>query len=212
MDKFKVIAYTRVSTKDQDTNRQLAELEERCNNKDWELADMYSEVISGAKPYSMRPEFVKIINQLDKDKSINLVMVHEISRLGRSTPDVMKCIEELKSKGVGVYVNNVDLLLHPTRKDATANLIIGILTSLAQHERELMVERIKSGINKSNKKSGRKTGTKFGLEYYKKKYPEEIELLQHGLPVAKVAKLQKTHYDTVKKIYILLFTEGVSSY
>ncbi|MBL4862323.1 MAG: recombinase family protein [Crocinitomicaceae bacterium] len=205
-EKYKVVGYTRASRKSLATERQIIELTEKCANKNWEVVEMVSEVASGAKPYTSRKGFRKVLDLIEEGK-VNLVMVHEISRLGRSTPDVANCIQELKRKGVSVYVGNEDLLLPADREDAIASLIIAILTNLAQHERELMVERIKSGIKRSNKKSGRKEGTRFGIDHYTKKYPNVIDLLGHGVSIAKVAKLQSVHYDTVKKINALLKEE-----
>lgn len=193
---MKAIIYTRVSTAKQNVARQLDELEESCLKKGWEVYTKKSEVISGSSPYSRRKIFTKIL-ALAKERKFQVLVVHEISRLGRNTVDVLKCIQELNSISVSVYIMNINLIIKPDRVDPSANLIVAVLASLATHEKELMQQRIISGLKASKKKSGRREGDSYTLKHYKKKYPLVIRLLKDGYNNSDVSEMTKVSYRTV---------------
>ncbi|MCG8573565.1 MAG: recombinase family protein [Flavobacteriales bacterium] len=200
---MKAIIYTRVSTKSQNIYRQLKELENKCSDKSWTVYKKVSDTISGAKPYTDRKGFIEIIEQAKK-KAFEVIVVHEISRLGRNTVDVLKCIQELNSYGISVYILNIDTEIKPDRVDPSANLIVAVLASLATHERELIRQRILSGLKASNKNSGRRAGEKYGIEEYRKKYPVVVRLLNDGYNMKTVSNLTGTSYRTVQRIKRIL--------
>lgn len=202
---MKAAIYTRVSTRTQNTKRQLAELEEKSISKGWTVGKRISEVVSGAKPYTARSGFLEILAQVDKGL-VDVVVVHEISRLGRSTVDVLKCIHELNAAGVSVYIMNIDITVKPDRADPSANLIVAVLASLATHERELMQQRIISGIKASSKSSGRRTGDSYNLDDYKKKYPIVVQLISDDYSLKMISELTGVSYRTVQRVN-KLFTQ-----
>jgi DNA invertase Pin-like site-specific DNA recombinase len=191
--------YTRVSTGNQNTTRQLIELEERCLKKGWKASYKKSEVVSGSIPYKKRVGFSDLLKHA-RDKKYEVLVVHEISRLGRNTVDVLKCVQQLNSLSVSVYIMNIDLIIKPDRADPTANLIVAVLASLATHEKELMQQRIISGIRASPKKSGRREGDSYSLEHYNKKYPIAVTLLKDGYPMTTVSELTRISYSTIRRI------------
>jgi DNA invertase Pin-like site-specific DNA recombinase len=195
----RAIIFTRVSTSSQNIDRQLNELVNRCEDKEWKLAERYADTISGAVPYSSRPGFSKVLKSF-QNKKADILVVHEISRLGRNTSDVLNCIEELNSAGAGVYIMNVNVLVKPDRADPSANLIVAILASLATHERELMRQRIMSGLKNSTKTSGRPKGARYSIEDYEKKYPTTVKLIKLGCSLKEVSSLTKVSYRTVLRI------------
>ena len=187
LNTMKAIIYTRVSTSSQNTTRQLLELEEACIKKGWEVIFRKSEIISGSTPYASRKVFSKIIMYAE-DKKIEVLVVHEVSRLGRNTVDVLKCIQELNAFSVSVYIMNIDLIIKPDRADPSANLIVAVLASLATHEKELMQQRIISGLKASKNKSGRREGSSYSLKNYTKKYPTAVRLLKDGYQILEVVE------------------------
>lgn len=199
---MKAIIYTRVSTQNQNTRRQLMELEEKCQKKGWEVVFKKSEVVSGSVPYSKRKVFAKI-PILAIERKFEVLVVHEISRLGRNTVDVLNCIQKLNSHFVSVYIMNIDLIIKPDRADPSANLIVAVLASLATHEKELMQQRIISGLKASKKKSGRREGDSYTLKDYKKKYPLVIRLLQDGYGNSDVSDMTKVSYRTIQRLSLI---------
>lgn len=201
---MKVVLYVRVSTRDQRLSRQLQELDEMCKSKTWKILSKQSDVVSGANPFRSRPGFKKVLQICKKERGATVV-VHEISRLGRNTLDVLKCIEELNNFGAGVYIYNINILVSPDRTDPSANLIVSVLASLAAHERELMRERIKSGIKSSTKVSGRPKGSKYTLTKYRKKYPVYVRMIEDGYSLSEIdAIAQDISYSTLKRIKKLI--------
>lgn len=191
--------YTRVSTSSQNVKRQLLELEEKCIIKNWNVTKKISDIISGAVPYSKRKGFQELISLVQK-KQFQIIVVHEISRLGRNTIDVLKCIQELNSKGVSVYIMNIDIIINSDRIDPSANLIVAVLASLATHERELMQQRIISGIKASEKVSGRRVGDIYTTEHYKEKYPVVVQLINDDYSLKTISELTGVSYRTVQRI------------
>ena len=125
---------------------------------------------------------------------------HEISRLGRNTVDVLKCIQELNAAEVSVYIMNIDITVKPDRADPSANLIVAVLASLSTHERELMQQRIISGIKASKKTSGRRKGERYAFDEYKKKYPLVIQLISDNYSLKTISELTGVSYRTVQRI------------
>lgn len=125
------VGYIRVSTAGQHTDRQEDSLGELSVDK------LFIEKVSGKD--RKRPELQKM---MDFVQDGDIVVVHELSRLGRSVVDLYDIAKELKEKGVGLESKkeNIDLSC------ATGNLTFGILAVMAQFERELLLERQKEGI------------------------------------------------------------------
>jgi putative DNA-invertase from lambdoid prophage Rac len=149
--------YTRVSTRDQLCERQQRDLvsyADRCGHL---VVASHVETASGAK--NDREERKKII-ELARARLIDAVLVTEISRWGRSTVDLIATLEELASYGVSLIAQTgmqFDLSTPHGR------LIAQILSSMAEFERELLRERIRSGISNARAKGkifGRPTGGK----------------------------------------------------
>lgn len=138
------IGYIRVSTDHQNTDRQEDSLEAMNVEK------LFIEKVSGKD--RRRPELKKMMEFVQEG---DVVIVHELSRLGRSVSDLYDIAKELKEKGVGLesLKENIDLGC------ATGNLTFGILAVMAQFERDLLLERQREGIAAA-KARGKKWGAK----------------------------------------------------
>lgn len=149
--------YCRVSTKDQDCGRQKQDLTTYADTCGYLLKGYYAETGSGAK--NDRQERKKII-ELARSRSIDAVLVTELSRWGRSTIDLIMTLEELAGYGVSIIAQTgmqFDLSTPHGR------LIAQILSSMAEFERELIRERVRSGMAHARSKGrvfGRPTGGK----------------------------------------------------
>ena len=132
--------YTRVSTRDQSCDRQIAELTEYAARTGCEVVGVFKETGTGAK--SDRTERNKVID-LARKRQIDLVLVWELSRWGRSTPDLRSTIEDLAKRGVALRaLNEPDFDI----TTAQGKLMLNLLASISEFERDLLRERIKSGI------------------------------------------------------------------
>nr|WP_312033046.1 recombinase family protein [Ensifer sesbaniae] len=147
--------YCRVSTADQSCERQERDLTAFAERAGYAIAGIYKETGSGAK--LDRTERKKVM-ALAQGRDIDLVLVTELSRWGRSTIDLLNTLRELESRKVSVIAINgmtFDLSTPHGRMLAT------FLSGIAEFERDLISERVKSGLAAAKargKKLGRQPG------------------------------------------------------
>jgi DNA invertase Pin-like site-specific DNA recombinase len=147
--------YCRVSTADQSCERQERDLTAFAGRADCEVVGIFRETGSGAK--LDRAERRKIM-ALAQARQIDVILVTELSRWGRSTIDLLNTLRELESWKVSVIAMNgmaFDLSSPHGRMLAT------FLSGIAEFERDLISERVKSGIAAAKargKRLGRQTG------------------------------------------------------
>jgi DNA invertase Pin-like site-specific DNA recombinase len=147
--------YCRVSTADQSCARQERDLTAFATRAGYEVVGVFKETGSGAK--LDRGERKKVI-ALAQRREVDAVLVTELSRWGRSTLDLLHTLKELETWRVSVIAMNgltFDLSTPHGRMMAT------IIAGIAEFERELIQERIRSGIAAAKargKRLGRQPG------------------------------------------------------
>jgi len=122
--------YARVSTRQQDLEGQLRQLEEEHCNK------IFFEKITGTK--SDRPEFQKLLQTVQAGDTL---VVTKLDRFARSTQDALNTIKLLFEKGVRINVLNLGVI----ENTSTGRLIFTIFSAFADFERDLIVERTQEG-------------------------------------------------------------------
>ncbi|WP_285034935.1 recombinase family protein [Plantibacter sp. ME-Dv--P-095] len=140
------IGYTRVSTAGQDAQLQLDALVDAGV----QTRDVFADVTSGSKTAIERPGMAKLLEYAEAGDT---VIVWRIDRLGRSLIDVLNTVELLR--GRGIHVRSLSDGIDPAT--STGRLMLHMLATLAEYERELIVERVNAGIA-----SARESGTRFG--------------------------------------------------
>jgi putative DNA-invertase from lambdoid prophage Rac len=188
----RVAIYARVSTSDQSCERQIAELNDYSRRNDFEIVGTFKEVGSGAK--NDRVERKKILN-LARQRKLDLVLVSELSRWGRSTPDLRITIERLSECNVALRALNGPELDIST---AQGKLMLNLLASISEFERDLLGERIKSGIAHARVK-GTKSGRAIGRPSFDRS-ERVMRLLLEGKSVRAVASELGVSKTTVMKI------------
>jgi DNA invertase Pin-like site-specific DNA recombinase len=150
-----VAIYCRVSTADQSCERQERDLVAFASRAGDEVVGIFKETGSGVR--LDRAERKKVL-ALAQQRAIDAVLVTELSRWGRSTLDLLHTLEELEGRRVSVIAVNgmaFDLATPHGRMMAT------VLAGIAAFERELLQERIRSGIAAAKargKRLGRRPG------------------------------------------------------
>lgn len=177
------IGYARVSTTDQNLEIQLEELKKAGCEK------VYKEKVSGT--HLKRPELIRMLDQLRQDDQ---VIVWKLDRLARSTRDLLAICDQITGSKAGFRS------LSETWADTTTpggKMILTIFAGIAEFERELIVERTRSG-----RQAAQKRGVKFGRP--QKLGSDQIDaiksLLEKGNSVKKVAETFKTHQATIYRI------------
>jgi DNA invertase Pin-like site-specific DNA recombinase len=142
-----VIGYRRVSTLDQSTSRQL---------EGTELDRVFEDKLSGKD--TNRPQLMALLKHIREGDT---VVVHSLDRLGRNLDDLRKLVSDMTGRGVRVQFIKENLTF--TGDDnAMAKLLLNIMASFAEFERELIRERQREGIALA-KKAGVYKGRKPSL-------------------------------------------------
>jgi len=155
--------YLRVSTTDQDTERQERELRAVAAARGWDVVEVFADNgISGSKGREKRPAF----DRLHKDaarRKFDLVMSWSVDRLGRSLKDLIAFLHEMHALGI-------ELFLFQQALDTTTpagKAMFQMLGVFAEFERAMIVERVRSGLAKARAK-----GTRSGKAIGRPRLPE----------------------------------------
>ena len=200
------VIYARVSSNNdrQDTSRQIKDLENYAKLQNIEIVNIYEEHISGAKKIEERQILGECLEYC-KRESVNFLLLSELSRLGRSTLQVLRSLEMLHESKVSVYIQNLGLYtLQPNGEvNPIASIMVTVLAEMANIERSNIQYRLNSGranYISNGGKLGRKTGSTKTEEKKKEAYKETIILLKKGYSVRNIAKLQGIGISTVQRI------------
>ncbi len=201
------VIFVRVSKKEQDYQRQLEDLRVVAQTQSVHVVAEISEKISGAHMNEVRDGIQELL-QLCRHGAIQKVLVCEVSRLGRSTVEVLQIVDELTQLGISIYVQNFGIeTLKNGKRNPVAQFMFTLLTEFARLERETLRERILSGMEEARrrgKKIGRPDGTVEEKATFLKKYGSVARNLRAGLSVRKTAKLCEVSINTVRKVKTLL--------
>lgn len=162
---MKVAIYCRVSTEDQNCERQVRDLTAFAERAGFEVVHIFKETGSGTK--NDRIERKKVIS-LAQSRKIDAIVVTELTRWGRSTVDLLQSLEQLHSWKVSLIAEKGDQFDLST---AQGKMIAGVLSVLAEFERNLLSERTKSGLAAAvakGKTLGRPKGNKAIHKHAKK--------------------------------------------
>jgi DNA invertase Pin-like site-specific DNA recombinase len=133
--------YARVSTHNgQNPEMQLEEVRSYCKRRNWEIADEYVDTgISGSREH--RPALDRLLASCRK-RSVDAVIVYRYDRFARSLRQLVNALEDFRALGIE-FVS-----LHEGVDTSTPNgrLVFGIFASIAEFERELIRDRVKSGL------------------------------------------------------------------
>lgn len=203
-----VVIYSRVSsqTARQSTERQVTELRKFAIDRGYTVCMVFKEKISGRKANLDRPVLLNCLEYCTNlQNKVDMLLVTEISRLGRSTLELLKALDTLHRHKVSVYIQNLNIetLLPDKTVNPLSSLITTLLGELAAMERQNILDRLNSGralyIEKGGR-LGRNPGSKKSLERKREEYKEAIALLKKGYSIRNVAKLTGRAVSTIQII------------
>ncbi len=201
------VIFVRVSKKEQDYQRQVEDLRAVAQSQAVQVVAEIAEKISGARRNQER-EGIQQLLALSRQGAIQKVLVSEVSRLGRSTVEVLQIVEELTQLGISIYVQNFGIeTLKNGKRNPVAQFMFTLLAEFARLERETLRERILSGMDEARRQGiriGRPVGKTEDKAVFLKKYAAVARQLRAGLSVRKTAKLCEVAINTVRKVKTLL--------
>ncbi len=200
------VIYARVSSVGdrQNTDRQISDLLDYVEYQKLELCKIYEEHISGAKKNSERPVLQQAI-EFCKTNKVSILLVSELSRLGRNAFEVLATVKDLIDSGINLYMQKEQLTLLDAEGKPTmfAPIMIATLSTCAQLERENIKFRLNSGRKlyiERGGKLGRKVGSVKTTEQKKEEHKDIISYLKRGYSVRNTAKLTNKGVSTVQRI------------
>ena len=202
----KAVIYSRVSSVGdrQDTTRQVRDLEALAKQRNLKIEKTYEEHISGAKKTQDRPILKECLDYCFTN-DIDILLISELSRLGRNVDDVLANVRLCKEKHLNVYFQKEQLSIfnEDGKEHPFLTIFIAVLGTCAEMERENIKFRLNSGkaqfIAKGGK-VGRKEGYKKPDEKLQEEYAGVIKLLRKGYPVRMIAKSEGVGISTVMRI------------
>lgn len=202
----RAVIYARVSSENdrQDTSRQIKDLEKFSIAQNMKIEKIYEEHISGAKKNEERAILTKCLDYCTRER-VDFLLLSELSRLGRSTLQVLRSLEILHQAKVSVYIQNLGLYsLQPNGEvNPIASILITVLAEMGNIERSNIQYRLNSGranYIRNGGKLGRKKGSVKTDEQMKEEYKEVISLLKRGYSIRNTAKLTSASISTVQRV------------
>ena len=145
---MKAAIYARVSTIDQTCENQLLDVRRYCEARGWTATEYVDTGISGAK--DRRPALDALMADARR-RQVDTVVVWALDRFGRNLRHLITAIEELNAAGVGF----ISLRESIDTSSPTGRLLLGVMGSFAQFERERIRERIAAGLARARRQGQR---------------------------------------------------------
>ena len=206
MNNRTAVIYARVSSLNdrQDTSRQIRDLEILAKEKSLTVVNIYEEHISGAKKTQERPILTECL-QYCISNHVSVLLISELSRLGRNVDDVLSNVKLCKENHLNVYFQKEQLSIFNSdgKEHPFLTIFIAVLGTCAEMERENIKYRLNSGkaqfIAKGGK-VGRKNGYMKPDEKFQEEYAAVIKQLRKGYPIRMIAASCGVGISTVQRV------------
>lgn len=200
------IIYARVSSVGdrQSTERQVLDLKQYAERNNLTIVKIFEEHVSGAKKNIDRPVLMDCI-QFAKNGKIDILLVSELSRLGRNTFEVLTTVKDLIDNHINVFFQKeqMSLLDGNGKPSIFTPILIATLSTCAEMERENIQYRLNSGRRiyiERGGKLGRKKGTVKTREQKEEQYKDALNYLKKGYSIKATAKLSDASASTVQRL------------
>lgn len=185
----RTFAYCRVSTFDQTTDNQVREIEAAGFAVD--ARRVITETVSGSVPAMERSGFARLVDRLE---SGDVLVVTKLDRLGRNAMDVRRTVEALEADGVRVHclaLGGVDLT------SPAGKMTMGIISVVAEFERDLLIERTQSGLKRA-KAEGKALGRPSALTPLQQREIRQKRL--EGISLGTLAKEYEVSRAAIQRV------------
>ncbi len=186
MTKIKVCIYARVSSSSamnrQNTDRQVVDLTTYAAANNYMVDNIFTEHLSGAVPNKNKIVLNECIDYCFA-KNIDILLISELSRLGRKVEDILSNIRLCKDNKLNIYFQkeNLSIFQGDSRDNPYLNIMIAVLGACAEIERDNTQYRLNSGRKlyiEQGGKLGRKKGSNKSREQKQQQYSEVIDMLR----------------------------------
>lgn len=188
---MKIAIYLRVSTDRQTTDSQAVELWEYCSRRGWTNVVEYSDTSSGAK--FSRKGLDTLMRDVRRGR-VQAIVAYKLDRLGRSLPHLAQLISEMTAHRTALIIpaQGIDT----SAANPASQLQLNILMAVAEFEREIIRERVHSGL-----RAARARGKRLGRPATLEQHLSRVEaLLEAGMTISAVARELALPYSSAHKL------------
>lgn len=175
-------AYLRVSTEEQTVLNQKIAMQKWADDHDYQILEYFEDsAVSGKIPAIKRKGFIEML-EIVKNEEVDAILIYELSRVGRTFWDTLDAIKSIEEYAPLISCSPRESFLQMT-EPSVRKLMIGILTWVAEREREMLVQRTKDGISRA-----KSVGKVIGRPKKELDKDKLIQLLAKNEPRTKIAK------------------------
>ncbi|TQO36598.1 DNA invertase Pin-like site-specific DNA recombinase [Arenibacter algicola] len=194
--------YSRISTLSQNSSRQIANFK---MHSEFNPENLFIDKVQGNVPFLERPEASKLFDVVTgPDKKSATIVVDSIDRLGRNLIDILNTIELFTANGINLksLKEGFETLVNG-EKNPIAMVVVSVMGSIAEMERNRIKERTSEGIKIAQAKGkfkGRRPGSVQSNARLLERHPNIVKKLNKGLTVREVAEIVGKSTTTVMKV------------
>ena len=185
----RTFAYARVSTLEQNSENQIKEIKDAGFMI--ESHRLVMETVSRSMLISRRQGFTRLLDKMEKG---DVLVVTKLDRLGRDAIDVSSTVNNLERMAIRVHclaLGSVDLT------SSAGKMTMGVINTVAQFERDLLIERTQSGLQRA-KSNGKTLGRPQMLSTLQRK--QILEELHTGKTIAGIARSFNVSRQTIMRV------------
>lgn len=210
----KALIFARTSKKTQNVERQISDLSIVAKKENYNVVKIIEEKISGSTKNENRKGICELLTYIESHP-VDYVLTTEVSRLGRSPFETHKIVEALTQKNIPIYFHSyhiVTLIKDENghyKRNPLAMILFHILSEFAFVEKEILVQRIFSGIEQARRNGkvlGRKVGSVENKNDLLRKYSKLVPDIKAGISLNKCMKIHDVSKNTVIKLKKMLAT------
>jgi DNA invertase Pin-like site-specific DNA recombinase len=210
----KAIIFARTSKKTQNSERQISDLSEVAKKENYDVVKIIEEKISGSTKNENRKGISELLSYIE-NHPVDYVLTTEVSRLGRSPFETHKIVEALTQKNIPIYFHSYHIITlikdekGNYKRNPLAMVLFHTLSEFAFLEKEVLIERINSGLDEARRRGkvlGRRVGTVENENDLLRKYSKLIPDIKAGISLNKCVKIHDVSKNTVIKIKRMLAT------
>lgn len=181
-----LVGYARVSTEQQNLDRQI----DMITSYGVDKRNIYKEKITGTK--SNREQLNRMIDELQQG---DVVIISDLTRISRSTKDLLKIVDDIKNKGAAIK-SLKDNWLDTTSDNPYNDFLLTVMSGLSQLERDLISARTKEGLA-----SAKARGREGGRPNKRNEKADVVEMLyKEGYKITDIAKKTELSRASVYRI------------
>jgi len=205
---MEAIIWSRVSSISQDNQRQVLSLKQLAKEKDWTVKRVFEEKVSGTVKSTDRKEFNKLLEYLIQN-DIKLVLISEISRIGRKVVDILNVVDTFHKRGIAIYVQQFNMVsMQDGKENPMVMLLLQMMSIGSEMENSLRKIRQSEGIalaKLQQKYNGRVEGSKANKDNQLQKYSDVVDLLKKSeLSIRRISTITSRSINTVRMVKQLL--------